>query len=93
MGVYATTYDNFPLGQWVDKGLRVQAGQATVHNYIDELMQMIVSGKVRADDIISHRLPLSRAAEGYRLHQDRAQSLAVKSPPPTQRGSLNSSSR
>jgi 2-desacetyl-2-hydroxyethyl bacteriochlorophyllide A dehydrogenase len=46
MGVYGSTYDNFPLGQWLDKGLRVQSGQATVHNFIDELMQMIVSGKL-----------------------------------------------
>jgi S-(hydroxymethyl)glutathione dehydrogenase/alcohol dehydrogenase len=65
MGVYGTKYDNFPLGQWLDKGLRVQTGQATVHNYIDELMEMIVSGKLKADDIISHRLPLDRAPHGY----------------------------
>jgi S-(hydroxymethyl)glutathione dehydrogenase/alcohol dehydrogenase len=67
MGVYGTTYDNFPLGQWIDKGLRVQAGQATVHNFIDELMQMVVDGRLKADDIISHRLPLEQAPEGYRI--------------------------
>ncbi|HKU39487.1 MAG TPA: zinc-dependent alcohol dehydrogenase [Polyangiales bacterium] len=67
MGVYGTTYDNFPVAQWLDKGLRVQSGQATVHNYIDELMQMIVTGKLKADDIISHRLPLDRAPDGYRV--------------------------
>jgi S-(hydroxymethyl)glutathione dehydrogenase/alcohol dehydrogenase len=67
MGVYGTTYDNFPLGQWVDKGLRVQSGQATVHNYIDELMEMIVSDKLKAHDIISHRLPLERAPDGYSI--------------------------
>jgi S-(hydroxymethyl)glutathione dehydrogenase / alcohol dehydrogenase len=67
MGVYGTTYDNFPLGQWIDKGLRVQCGQATVHNFIDELMQMITSGQLKADDIISHRLPLEKAPDGYRI--------------------------
>jgi S-(hydroxymethyl)glutathione dehydrogenase / alcohol dehydrogenase len=67
MGVYGTTYDNFPLGQMLDKGLRVQTGQATVHNYIDELMQMIVGGKLQPDDIISHRLPLDKAPDGYRV--------------------------
>lgn len=30
MGVYGTTYDKFPLGQMLDKGLRVATGQATV---------------------------------------------------------------
>jgi S-(hydroxymethyl)glutathione dehydrogenase / alcohol dehydrogenase len=67
MGVYGTTYDNFPLGQWVDKGLRVQTGQATVHNFIDELMQLVVSGALRADDIISHRLPIAQAPHGYEI--------------------------
>ncbi|MET0387725.1 MAG: zinc-dependent alcohol dehydrogenase [Polyangiales bacterium] len=67
MGVYGTTYDNFPLGQWIDKGLRVQCGQATVHNFIDELMDMIVSGKLKADDIISHSLPLEKAPDGYKI--------------------------
>jgi S-(hydroxymethyl)glutathione dehydrogenase/alcohol dehydrogenase len=67
MGVYGTTYDNFPLGQWIDKGLRVQCGQATVHNFIDELMELIVRGDLKADDIISHRLPLDRAPDGYSI--------------------------
>lgn len=65
LGVYGTTYDNFPLGQLFDKGLRVQAGQAPVHVYVDELLEMVRSGKVQANDIISHRLPLSEAARGY----------------------------
>jgi threonine dehydrogenase-like Zn-dependent dehydrogenase len=67
MGVYGTNYDNFPLGQMVDKGLRVQTGQATVHNFIDELLTMVRDGKVHADDIISHRLPLVDAPHGYRI--------------------------
>jgi len=67
MGVYGTSYDNFPLGQMLDKGLRVQTGQATVHNFIDELMAMVRDGKVRTDDIISHRLPLIDAPHGYRV--------------------------
>lgn len=65
MGVYATTYDNFPLGQMLDKSLRVQTGQATVHGYIDELLDLIVSRKLQADDIITHRLPLGEAAHAY----------------------------
>ena len=67
MGVYGTTYDNFPLGQMLDKGLRVQAGQATVHNFIDELMMMVATGKLKADDIISHRLPIDQAPHGYEI--------------------------
>ncbi len=65
MGVYGTTYDNFPLGQMVDKALRVQTGQATVHNFIDELLGFVESGKLVGDDIISHRLPIGKAPHGY----------------------------
>ncbi len=65
LGVYATSYDNFPLGQWMDKGLQIWTGQAPVHNYIDELIQMVEGGKIRTDDIITHRLSLEQVSEGY----------------------------
>ena len=65
LGVYGTDYDNFPVGQWFDKGLRVQAGQAPVQNYIDELIEMVVSKKIRLDDIITHKLPLAEAPHAY----------------------------
>lgn len=71
LGVYGTKYDNFPLGQMVDKGLRVQAGQAPVHNFIDELLAMVVEGRVRLDDIISHRLPLTEAPRAYQMFNDK----------------------
>jgi threonine dehydrogenase-like Zn-dependent dehydrogenase len=65
LGVYATSYDNFPLGQWFDKGLRVQTGQALPHVYIDELLKLVETGKLRPDDIISHRLPIDQAPHAY----------------------------
>jgi S-(hydroxymethyl)glutathione dehydrogenase / alcohol dehydrogenase len=66
LGVYAGNYDNFPLGQMFDKGIKITGiGQAPVHNYIDELMGLIQSGKIVADDIITHRLPLDEAPHAY----------------------------
>lgn len=65
LGVYATTYDNFPLGQMLDKAISVFAGQAPVHNHIDQLLAHIEKGEIRVDDIITHRLPLADAAHGY----------------------------
>lgn len=67
VGVYGTAYANFPMGQIMDKGIRLWAGQAPVHNYIDELMTLIASGKLRADDVITHVLPLDEAALGYEV--------------------------
>ena len=65
LGVYPTTYDNFPLGQIFDKGVIVKAGQAPVHKHIDTLLGYVEEGRVVLDDIISHRLPLSQVAHAY----------------------------
>lgn len=73
LGVFGTKYDNFPLGQMVDKGLRVQTGQAPVQIFIDELLQMVLETRVRLDDIISHRLPLEQAPHGYKVFNEKAE--------------------
>ena len=63
VGVYASPYDNFPIHRIFDKGLIMQFGQAQTHVYIDQCFEMVRSGKVVLDDIITHRLPLSQASE------------------------------
>jgi S-(hydroxymethyl)glutathione dehydrogenase / alcohol dehydrogenase len=65
VGVYGVPFDNFPIGQIFDKGLRLQFGQAQVHRFIDDLIVAVEQGKVRLDDVITHRLPLSKAGEAY----------------------------
>lgn len=71
LGVYGTAYDNFPLGQWMDKGIRITAGQAPVHNHIDKLMRLIGEGKLVTDDIITHHLPLDEVDKGYEIFNNR----------------------
>src|SRR5690606_25015417 len=41
MGVYPVHYDNFPLGQFFDKGFTLKGGQAPAHKYIDELLNYV----------------------------------------------------
>ncbi len=67
LGVYPTTYDNFPLGQFFDKGIMLRGGQAPAQKHIDILLKYVEEGKVKLDDVISHRLPLSQIAEGYSM--------------------------
>ena len=67
VGVYGTSYDNFPWAQMFDKGIKLRGGQAPVHSYIDELLSLVRNKKVFLDDIITHTLPLERAAEAYHL--------------------------
>ena len=67
LGVYPTTYDNFPLGQFFDKGIIMRGGQAPAHEHIDKLLAWVVEGKVKLDDVITHRLPLTDIAHGYEI--------------------------
>lgn len=65
VGVYGSPYDNFPIHRIFDKGLTMQFGQAQMQVYIDECFEMVRSGKVVLDDIITHRVPLTQASEAY----------------------------
>lgn len=65
LGVYPTTYDNFPIGQFFDKGIIIKGGQAPAQKYIDKLLSYVQEGKVKLNDIITHRLPLSEIAHAY----------------------------
>lgn len=71
LGVYPTFYDNFPVGQFFDKGITLRGGQAVVHKHIDKLLQYVVEGKIVLDDIITHRLPLTEVAHAYDIFKNK----------------------
>lgn len=71
LGVYPYNYDNFPIGQFFDKGIILKGGQAPAHKYIDQLLKYVVDGKVVLDDIITHRLPLSEVSHAYDIFKKR----------------------
>ncbi|GAA0733091.1 zinc-dependent alcohol dehydrogenase [Sphingomonas japonica] len=65
-GVYGGMTDKFPLGALMEKGLTVRTGQTHVQKYSHKLLDMIADGTIDTTFLISHRLPLEQAAEGYR---------------------------
>ena len=71
LGVYGSPYDNFPLYRIFDKGLTIKQGQAPVLNYIDTLIELVKDEKVVLDDIITHTLPLSEVAHGYKIFDEK----------------------
>jgi S-(hydroxymethyl)glutathione dehydrogenase / alcohol dehydrogenase len=71
LGVYGMPYDNFPIGQIFDKGLKIYSGQALVHGYIDELISWLEEDCIRLNDIITHRLPLAEAPHGYEIFNEK----------------------
>ncbi|WP_262497033.1 zinc-binding dehydrogenase [Pedobacter psychrophilus] len=71
VGVYGSPYDNFPMFRIFDKGLTIKQGQAPVLNYVDKLFDLVKQDKVVLDDIITHTLPLSEVANGYKIFDNK----------------------
>ncbi|WP_292047106.1 MULTISPECIES: zinc-dependent alcohol dehydrogenase [unclassified Brevundimonas] len=65
-GVYGGFADKWPIGAFMEKGLTLKTGQTHVQNYLPQLLQLILDGKIDTTDLISHRLPLEQAPEGYK---------------------------
>ena len=66
-GVYAGFIHGFLFGDVFEKGISFKTGQTHVQKFMPELLEAIGEGKLRPQEIISHRLKLSQAAEGYRM--------------------------
>ncbi|RYE09773.1 MAG: glutathione-dependent formaldehyde dehydrogenase [Hyphomicrobiales bacterium] len=69
-GVYGGYLDKFPLGAMMQKGLEVRTGQTHVQKYTADLLRRIQEGQIDTTFLISHRLPLERAADGYKNFHD-----------------------
>ena len=69
--VYGGFVDKFPLGAFMQKGLTLKAGQTHVQHYLPGLLDAIMEGKIDTTFLISHRLPLEQAPEGYRMFHDK----------------------
>jgi threonine dehydrogenase-like Zn-dependent dehydrogenase len=66
-GVYAGPLHAFPFGDAFDKGLTFRMGQTHVQIYLPELLEFILEGDLNPDVIITHRLPLAQAVQGYEM--------------------------
>ena len=69
--VYGGFVDKFPLGAFMQKGLTLKTGQTHVQHYLPGLLDAIMEGKIDTTFLISHRLPLEQAPEGYRMFHDK----------------------
>ncbi|MDV5825024.1 zinc-dependent alcohol dehydrogenase [Sphingobium naphthae] len=69
--VYGGFVDKFPLGAFMEKGLTLKTGQTHVQHYMPALLNAIMEGKIDTTFLISHRMPLEQAPEGYRMFHDK----------------------
>ena len=66
-GLYAGFIHGFLFGDIFEKGIGIRAGQTHVQKFLPELLAFIEKGQLKPNLLISHRLPLERAVEGYRM--------------------------
>jgi threonine dehydrogenase-like Zn-dependent dehydrogenase len=72
VGVYGGFIDHFPIGAVVNRSLTIRSGQCHVQRYMRPLLHRIEAGEIDPSFIVTHRLPLSEAAEGFRLFDERS---------------------
>ena len=70
-GVYGGVTDKFPIGALMEKGLSVKSGQTHVQKYMPTLLKLIMEGKLNTTFLISHRLPLEQAPDGYKMFKEK----------------------
>jgi threonine dehydrogenase-like Zn-dependent dehydrogenase len=65
IGVYGGLMDKFPVGSWMNRSITLKAGQCHVQRYLRPLLERIERGEIDPSFVISHRLGLEQAPEGY----------------------------
>lgn len=79
-GVYAGYLHGFLFGDAFDKGLTFKMGQTHVQALLPELLEHIEQGRLSPHSIITHRLALEDAAEGYQMfdkHQNECRKVVL----------------
>ncbi len=70
-GVYGGFLDKIPFGAAMNKGLTFKMGQTHMMRYMRPLLERIERGEIDPRFVISHRLPLSKAPEAYKMFRDK----------------------
>jgi threonine dehydrogenase-like Zn-dependent dehydrogenase len=70
-GVYAGFVDNIPVGAGMNKALTFKTGQTHMMRYMRPLLERVERGEIDPSFVISHRVPIDRAPEMYRIFRDK----------------------
>jgi threonine dehydrogenase-like Zn-dependent dehydrogenase len=65
IGVYGGMMDKFPAGAFMNKGLTMKTGQCHVQRYTKRLYNHVVAGDIHPSFVVTHRMELGAAPEGY----------------------------
>jgi threonine dehydrogenase-like Zn-dependent dehydrogenase len=71
IGVYGGMMDKFPAGAFMNKGLTMRTGQCHVQRYMKPLLDRVVAGDIDPSFVVTHRMDLGRAPEGYETFKNK----------------------
>jgi threonine dehydrogenase-like Zn-dependent dehydrogenase len=66
IGVYSEMLNTFPIGKAMEKNLTTRGGNCNHRRYIPRLLELIRTGAIRPEEILTHVGPLTGALEAYR---------------------------
>ena len=71
VGVYGGLVDKFPIGSLMNRGLTIRTGQCHVQRYLRPLLQRIENGEIDPSFIVTHRMSLDDAPQGYETFKNK----------------------
>jgi threonine dehydrogenase-like Zn-dependent dehydrogenase len=81
IGAYSGFMDKFPIGSLMNRSLTIKTGQCHVQRYMKPLLNRIMNGEIDPSSLITHRLPLNAAPEGYAIFfkkEDNCEKVVLK---------------
>lgn len=63
--------DSLPMGAFMNKGLTMKTGQTHMMRYMKPLLEHIERGDIDPSFVTSHKVPISKAPEMYKVFRDK----------------------
>jgi threonine dehydrogenase-like Zn-dependent dehydrogenase len=70
-GVYGGFVDKVPMGAYMNKAITMKTGQTHMMRYMKPLLELVQGGKIDPSFVVSHRVPIDKAPEMYRVFRDK----------------------
>ncbi len=70
-GVYGGFIDKMPMGAFMNKALVMKTGQTHMMRYMQPLLERVERGEIDPSFVISHRVPITKAPEMYKVFRDK----------------------
>jgi threonine dehydrogenase-like Zn-dependent dehydrogenase len=71
IGAYLGFIDKFPIGSIMNRSLTLRSGQCHVQRYMRPLLKRIQDGEIDPSFVISHRMRLDDAPQGYEMFKQK----------------------